>query len=155
MPAASEPKAGAARQRDPVRKGAAHRIAVVIIGDAEPAGGDEILLPDRGDADRLIGVDVLKRLDREHGRHAAVAVIAPIERRMIVEDTQPAHQQQDDTKHIDPMGDAHRDAVPVHDFAAGRRRRGAGTARLVAAGAAAGPGASSISSDMIEPAAAP
>ena len=93
MPGAGEPQAGTCRQRHPIRERAVDRHTIIVIGDAEPAGGNEILSRDRCHPDRLVGLDVLQRLDRQHRRHAAIAVISPIERRVIVEETEPAHQQ--------------------------------------------------------------
>ena len=138
MPVAREPKARAARQRCPIGKSAGDRFAVGPVSDAEHAGGDEIVPRDRGHADRLVGLDVFERRDRNERRHAAVAVLSPVQRRMIVEQPQAAHQQQHEQQRINPVGQPHRDAVAVNDFTAsagrcgGRRRRRRGCSAIVA-----------------------
>jgi len=53
----------------------------------------------------------------EERRHAAIAVIPPIQRRMIVEEAQSAYQQQDEDQRVDPVCQADRDGVPIHDLA--------------------------------------
>ena len=59
------------------------------------------------------------RADLEHRRRARVRRLAPVERRMRVEDVEPAHQQDRQRDDVDPVHDAHRQRVAVVEVAAG------------------------------------
>jgi len=115
MPVARERKAQPSRC--PAWERAGPRPPIRIVRHAENSGGVEAVVADAGRSDRPRGLRIEFAADRDERRRAPIAVIAPIERRVNVEEREPAHQEQRETEEIDPVRQPHDDCVPVHDFA--------------------------------------
>ena len=112
MPAPAGGEILVARQRQPGREAARLRLAVGAGGQAEEAGGVEGRR--RRSCVSPIGSPSAP-MARGHAQHRVgeVGRLAEIERRMGVEDLQPAHHQDEDAEHVDPVGDAGEHRVPV------------------------------------------
>ncbi len=110
------------RHRGPTRKAARARLAIRL-RHTEHAGGLPRVPCERGRADRA-GRRVLDP-DRQP-RRARVGVIAPVQRRVRVEDVQTTHQQDRQADDVDPMHHAHGQAVAVEAAGGWHRRCGHG-----------------------------
>ncbi len=110
-------------ERRPLRERAGLRPAIEVVGHAEDAGGVDGVVADARGADGLLRLGIVAAGDRQHGRHAGIAVMAPIKLRMHVEHRKPAHQQEREAEQVDPVREAHHERMAIDDFAA---RRGCG-----------------------------
>ena len=129
VPIARDREVGA--QDRPSRKSAAMRHSVGIIVDAKEAGRIDVVIADCRGAHGLAGFRIDVARNRKHGGHATIAVIAPIERGMKIEELKPAHQQQCEAQHIDPMRNAHGYAVAINDLPLSRNSLRHTGARLI------------------------
>src|SRR5271166_1762395 len=109
MPAPPRREILVARDSDPAREGARGYLPVLARG-AEHACRVEGMAQDHCFSDQA--PLRLAPQDRD-GWTVEIGAIADIERRMGVEDLQPAHQEEREADDVDPMRDAHQPGMPA------------------------------------------
>src|SRR5882757_10842957 len=134
MPAPPRREILVARDGDPAREGTPRDLPV-LARRAEHACRVECMAEDHRFSD-----EAALRLacqDRQ-GWMVEIGAFADIERRMGVEDLQPAHQEEREADDIDPMRDAHQPGMPAVTGARRQANRG-GTAAISCSGGSGAP----------------
>ena len=102
----------------PGREAAFGQFSRRVSGGAEESGCIEFVAEDAGDAGDFSFI-VFLAPHLQYGGNAAVRRLAPVERRMGVENIETAHQEYGKENDIAPVHDAHRQWMPVIQISAG------------------------------------
>ena len=99
---------------------AAGKESVAIAEDSEITSGVDFAAADLHPTDRR-ALELLFGINGKHRGIGFIALRAPMQHRMRIEDLQATHQQDDEAARIDPMRDADEQGVPINQFTPGTR----------------------------------
>ena len=116
VPVAAKRKACARWQCRPGRKCTPRGLPVRTLGYAQNAGRFEIVAGDLRNADQLAVGGLDHRTDPHQRRDAAIAIMAPIEGRVRIENGESTHQEQDETQYVEPVGQPNRNRMSFDDY---------------------------------------